>query len=138
MIKIAGLNHLNLSVSNLEVSFDFYTQKLNFQPLAKWKRGAYFLAGDLWFTLSFNPNHFPVVRTDYTHYAFSVSQTDLDYYRQNIQQLNLKLWQENTSEGDSLYIFDPDNHKLELHVGNWKTRLEAVKEHPYEEMTFYM
>lgn len=137
MTRITGLNHLNLSVSNLEVSFDFYTQKLKFQPLAKWKRGAYFLAGDFWFTLSFNPNRLPKARSGYTHYAFSVSQTDLDYYRQNIEQLNLKLWQENTSEGDSLYLLDPDNHKLELHVGNWQTRLEAIKENSYEEMIFY-
>ena len=70
---IVGLNHLNLAVSNLEVSFNFYSQKLKFQPLAKWKRGAYFLAGDLWFTLSFDPNHLLEVRSDYTHYAFSVS-----------------------------------------------------------------
>lgn len=56
---ILGFNHLNLSVSNLETSFNFYTQKLNFKPLAKWKRGAYLLAGDLWFTLSFDPNCLP-------------------------------------------------------------------------------
>ena len=45
MNAIAGLNHLNLAVSNLETSFNFYNRKLNFKPLAKWKRGAYFLAG---------------------------------------------------------------------------------------------
>ena len=137
MNGIVGLNHLNLSVSNLEVSFNFYAQKLNFQPLAKWKRGAYFLAGDLWFTLSFNPNRLPLVGSDYTHYAFSVSQADLDYYRRNINRLNLELWQNNISEGDSLYILDPDNHKLELHIGNWKTRLKAIKKSPYEDMIFY-
>ena len=137
MNAIAGLNHLNLAVSNLEVSFDFYTQKLKFKPLAKWKRGAYLLAGDLWFTLSFNHNRPPQVRLDYTHYAFSVSQASLNYYCQNIEQLNLKLWQDNTSEGGSLYILDPDNHKLELHVGNWQTRLKAIRENPYEDMIFY-
>ncbi|MEM8830953.1 MAG: VOC family protein [Cyanobacteria bacterium P01_G01_bin.19] len=126
MKAIAGLNHLNLAVSNLEVSFNFYTQKLNFKPLAKWKRGAYFLVGDFWFILSFNQDRSPKVSSDYTHYAFSVSQADLNYYRQNIEKLNLKLWQENTSEGDSLYILDPDDHRLELHVGDWQTRLKAI------------
>lgn len=135
---ISGLNHLNLSVSDLEASFDFYTQKLKFKPLAKWKRGAYMLAGDLWFCLSQNPNRDRHIMSDYTHYAFSVSQTELDYYRQNIQQLNLILWQDNTSEGESLYILDPDNHKLELHVGNWQTRIEAVKEKPYEDMVIFI
>ncbi|WP_036478501.1 VOC family protein [Myxosarcina sp. GI1] len=135
---ISGLNHLNLSVTNLEASFDFYTQKLQFKPLAKWKRGVYMLAGDLWFCLSLNRESDRHVASVYTHYAFSISQTELNYYRQNIKQLNLRLWQDNTSEGDSLYILDPDNHKLELHVGNWQTRLNAVKENSYEEMIFYV
>ena len=73
---ITRLNHLNLSVSNLENSFIFYTQKLNCQPLAKWKRGAYLLAGDLWLCLSLNSNTNTnsKISLDYTHYAFSVSQ----------------------------------------------------------------
>lgn len=99
---ISGLNHLNLSVSDLEVSFNFYTHKLQFKPLAKWKRGAYLLAGDLWFCLSLNRKGDRHLASDYTHYAFDVSQTELNYYRQNIKQLNFKLWQDNTSEGDSL------------------------------------
>ena len=73
----------------------------------------------------------------YTHIAFSVSPKTLQKFRQNIKQLNLKLWQENTSEGDSLYILDPDNHQLELHVGNWQTRLWATKQDPYADMIFY-
>ncbi|MEL7226304.1 MAG: VOC family protein, partial [Cyanobacteria bacterium J06576_12] len=48
---ITGLNHVTLSVLDLDRSFEFYTQILSFQPLAKWKKGAYLLAGDLWFTL---------------------------------------------------------------------------------------
>ena len=136
-MTISGLNHLNLSVSDLNTSFDFYTQKLKFKPLAKWKRGAYLLAGDLWFCLSVSSNHTSQVISDYTHYAFSISQEELDYYRQNIGQLNFKLWQENSSEGESLYILDPDSHQLELHVGNWQTRLEAIKQNPYEQMIFY-
>ena len=133
---IRGLNHLTISVSNLESSFNFYTQKLDFKPLAKWKYGAYLLAGDLWFCLSLY-NSDRNISSDYTHYAFSVSQTDLDYYRQNIRQLDFKLWQDNSSEGDSLYILDPDNHKLELHVGNWRTRLAAIKQNPYQDMVFF-
>lgn len=30
----------------------------------------------------------------------------------------------------TLYFLDPDGHKLELHVGDWKTRIEAKKTHP--------
>ena len=135
---ITGLNHLTLSASNLDKSFNFYRDILGCKPLAKWKRGAYLLAGDLWLTLSLDINKSDRnVALDYTHYAFNVSSAELDYYRDRIEQLNLRLWKENTSEGDSLYILDPNNHKLELHVGNWQTRLAATKPHPYEDMVFF-
>jgi hypothetical protein len=41
-------------------------------------------------------------------------------------------WQENRSEGASLYFLDPDGHKLEIHAGDWQTRLAAMKQDPWE------
>jgi glutathione S-transferase fosA5 len=134
---LQGLNHLTLSVSCLQTSFNFYTQTLGCKPLARWKQGAYLLAGDFWLCLSLNNNLDRSKASDYTHIAFSVSPNSLQKFRQNIKQLNLQLWQENTSEGDSLYILDPDHHQLELHVGNWQTRLLATKQNPYADMVFY-
>ncbi len=134
---LAGLNHLTLSVSCLETSFNFYIQTLGCKPLVKWKRGAYLLAGNLWLCLSVDFNLQNQTSSDYTHIAFSVAPEFLEEDRQNINQYNLKLWQENISEGDSLYILDPDNHKLELHLGNWRSRLAAIKENPYEDMIFF-
>lgn len=134
---LTGINHLTLSVSCLETSFNFYTQILGCKPLAKWKRGAYLLAGDLWLCLTLDENTKNRESSDYTHVAFSVTPESLAEYCQNIEQLKLQLWQENTSEGESLYILDPDRHKLELHVGNWQTRLLATKQHPYEDMIFF-
>jgi catechol 2,3-dioxygenase-like lactoylglutathione lyase family enzyme len=142
---LQGLNHLTLSVSCLETSFNFYTQTLGCKPLAKWKQGAYLIAGDFWLCLSLNRDEAPPPLrdrdysrgSDYTHIAFTVSPEFLRQCQQNLEELNLKLWQENTSEGDSLYILDPDNYQLELHVGNWQTRLVAVKQDPYADMVFY-
>lgn len=94
------------------------------------------LAGDLWLCLSVDQGKRKIA-SDYTHIAFTVSPASFSYYRDNIEELNLKLWQANSSEGDSLYILDPDNYKLELHVGNWQTRLAATKENPYEDMIFF-
>ncbi len=34
---ILGLNHITLSVSDLEKSFNFYTKILGCQPIARWK-----------------------------------------------------------------------------------------------------
>ena len=134
---VTGLNHLTLSTCDLNTSFNFYQGILKCKPLAKWKRGAYLLAGDSWLCLSLDLNKSDRISSEYTHYAFSVEPEKFKYYCQNIERLKLRLWKDNTSEGDSLYILDPDNHKLELHVGNWQTRLEATKQNPYEEMVFY-
>lgn len=41
-----------------------------------------------------------------------------------------ELFKENASPGESLYFLDPDGHKLEIHIGNWKTRIAAKKAHP--------
>jgi len=40
------------------------------------------------------------------------------------------IFKKNTSPGKSLYFLDPDGHKLEIHVGNWQTRLQIKKENP--------
>ena len=45
---ITSLNHLTLSIKNVAESFAFYTQVLGFKPIARWPKGAYMLAGDLW------------------------------------------------------------------------------------------
>ena len=134
---IIGLNHLTLSTANVDKSFNFYREILRCKPLAKWKQGAYLLAGDLWLCLSLDLNKSDRVSSEYTHYAFSVEPEKFKYYCQNIERLKLRLWKDNTSEGDSLYILDPDNHKLELHVGNWQTRLGATKQTPYKDMIFF-
>ena len=40
------------------------------------------------------------------------------------------IFKDNTSPGDSLYFFDPDHHKLEIHVSNWQARIAAKKADP--------
>ena len=135
---LIGLNHLTLSTLDIEQSFNFYQNILACKPLAKWKRGAYLLAGDLWLCLSLDLSvDRKLISQEYTHYAFSIEPKQFEYYRQNIEKLKLRLWKNNTSEGDSLYILDPDNHKLELHIGNWQTRIKAIKKDPYEGIVFF-
>jgi catechol 2,3-dioxygenase-like lactoylglutathione lyase family enzyme len=123
---ITALNHITLAVTEIERSFSFYRDVLGFRPLVKWNKGAYFLIGPeengFWFCLNVDRNRQPT--SCYTHYAFSVSESDFEKLSRKIIE-NTVLFKENTSPGDSLYFLDPDGHKLEIHTGNWKTRLDA-------------
>jgi len=134
---ITGINHITLAVKNLEESLGFYQDILGFQPIAKWKKGAYFLAGNLWFCIIQNQN-ISTSQLDYTHIAFTVSEQDFETMSSRIKHSQAKIWQENTSEGASLYFTDPNNHKLEIHASDLAIRIKTAKEKPWEGLEFYI
>lgn len=135
---ITGINHLTLSVSDIEKSFEFYTQVLGCQAVAKWETGVYLLAGNLWLCLSLDSQTRASPAAEYTHIAFSIPEDKFQEYSDRLLKLGIKQWKQNTSEGDSLYILDPDHHKLELHVGNLSSRIAATKQSPYKNMQFFI
>jgi catechol 2,3-dioxygenase-like lactoylglutathione lyase family enzyme len=135
---VGSLNHVTSSVSDLERSFTFYRDVLGFRPLARWRRGAYLLAGEttwLCLTLDVGTRNGPL--REYTHIAFSVALDEFSKIVSHIRASGAPEWQTNTSEGDSLYFLDPDGHKLEIHVGDWRSRLEECRARPYDDMVFF-
>lgn len=129
-VILTGLNHITLSVKNLEQSFTFYKDVLCFKPLIKKQRSAYFLCGELWFCIEEDQNARAHELPEYTHIAFSISQNEFELMRNKLQQFGVKEFKKNSSEGDSIYFLDPNGHKLEIHVGNWKTRLQKYLDDP--------
>ncbi len=73
---------------------------------------------------------------DYSHIAFSVEDGKFSRLAEKIAKENIPEWKSNVSEGASLYILDPDQHKLELHSGSLESRLESLKSKPYDEMVW--
>ncbi|AQW59445.1 fosfomycin resistance glutathione transferase [Vibrio owensii] len=126
---LTGLNHITIAVSDLERSLDFYINALGFKGHVKWKQGAYLSLGDLWLCLSVDK---PDEKTDYSHIAFSISQQDFTDFSHKLIKFDIAQWKENKSEGDSLYLLDPDGHKLEIHSGDLYSRLESIKHQPYQ------
>ncbi len=122
-----GINHITVSVKDLEESFSFYNNVLGLKPLLRHSKGAYFLAGDLWFCLDLDPATKREPLPEYTHFAFDVNEVHFHTVKNQIISSGAKVWKENKSEGESLYFLDPDGHKLEIHVGDWKSRLAAAK-----------
>ncbi len=122
---ISGLNHITLAVSDLDCSIKFYRDLLGCSLAHEWNDGAYLEAGDLWLCL----RSCDVVDThsDYTHVAFTVTRSALVQLKDRFAADNIQQWQENSSEGDSLYMLDPDGHKLEVHVGSLQSRLQHIR-----------
>lgn len=134
---IKGINHLTFAVSDLDDSFRFYTDVMSFRPLARWDKGAYLLAGENWICLSLDPEIRSGPLAEYTHTAFTVTEKEFQSISEQIIRSGTIQWQENRSEGNSLYFLDPDGHKLEIHSGDWQSRLAACREKPYPGMVFF-
>tara|TARA_R100001129_G_scaffold94168_1_gene64066 strand:- start:1748 stop:2149 length:402 start_codon:yes stop_codon:yes gene_type:complete len=125
---IGGLSHITIAVSDIDVSLDFYAGFLGFRPIVRWDGGIYLEAGSLWLCLSLDN---PAPSTDYSHIAFRIEASVLENCKHYIDLREIPQWKENSSEGDSIYVLDPDGHKIELHVGNLDSRLDFLKSAPY-------
>lgn len=126
---LTGLNHITIAVSDLGCSLNFYINILGFKGHVQWEQGAYLSLGSLWLCLSLGeakPNE------DYSHIALSINPEDFELFSQRINSQQVKQWKINSSEGQSLYILDPDHHKLEVHIGDLASRLESLKSEPYK------
>jgi ADP-ribose pyrophosphatase YjhB (NUDIX family)/catechol 2,3-dioxygenase-like lactoylglutathione lyase family enzyme len=132
---IKGINHITLSVKDLEESFRFYQDVLGFVPVLKWAKGAYFQAGELWFCLFLDPKTRTQPNTEYTHLAFDVARAHFNVFAERLSKTTV--WQDNSSEGESIYFLDPDGHKLEIHSGTLGTRLASAKKNPWGKMEIF-
>ena len=63
--------------------------------------------------------------SDYSHVAFNVSEDQFRVFADRVQASGVHAWQQNWTEGDSFYFADPDGHRLEIHVGDLRSRLRA-------------
>jgi catechol 2,3-dioxygenase-like lactoylglutathione lyase family enzyme len=134
---LTGLNHLTLTVSDLNRSLAFYRDVLQLRVEATWDAGAYLSLPGLWLCLSLDPLRSSEPCVDYTHYAFSLNTADFPGFVQKLKAANVQEWRDNRSEGASFYFLDPDGHKLEAHVGDLASRLAACRQKPYAGMRFY-
>jgi len=134
---LTGLNHLTLAVTDLNRSVAFYQNLLQLRLDARWDNGAYLSLPGLWLCLSLDPLRPSVPAAEYTHAAFTVGADDFAALVQRLRAVGVVEWRDNRSEGASFYFLDPDGHKLEAHVGDLTSRLQACRAKPYAGMKFY-
>ena len=134
---LTGLNHLTLAVTDLPRSVGFYHDLLQLRLDATWDHGAYLSLPGLWLCLSLDPLRPSAPAAEYTHAAFTVGADDFAALAQRLRAAGVVEWRDNRSEGASFYFLDPDGHKLEAHVGDLASRLQACCAKPYAGMQFY-
>lgn len=125
---LRGLNHITIAVSDLHRSLIFYTELLGMTGHVRWDAGAYLSLGDSWFCLSCDK---AAPSQDYSHIALDIAEQDYQAFAEKLRAAGVVEWKHNKSEGNSLYVLDPDGHKLEIHCGNLQSRLNSLKIKPY-------
>jgi catechol 2,3-dioxygenase-like lactoylglutathione lyase family enzyme len=134
---LCGFNHLTLAVTDLDRSVSFYHGLLQLRLDATWDTGAYLSLPGLWLCLSLDPLRDSKPAADYTHYGFTVDAHAFSALIERLKMAGVDEWRDNRSEGASFYFLDPDGHKLEAHVGDLASRLQACRAKPYAGMKFY-
>ncbi|CAM3803730.1 metallothiol transferase FosB [Marinicrinis lubricantis] len=139
-MQIKGLNHICISVSDLERSISFYSDILQAKLLVRGNSLAYFDLAGIWLALNVQKD---IPRSEiyqsYTHLAFTVKERDLEKLVSKLKQFHVDIVQGRTrNERDraSIYFRDPDGHLLEFHTGSLEERLQYYKEEK-SHMTFY-
>lgn len=126
-MSLRGVNHITLAVADLDRAWAFWVDGLGCRPLMRSPRSVYLLAGDLWLCLVRSVARVAPAPGDYTHIALSVDAADFAALSARVLAAGGRPFQDNRSEGDSLYFLCPDDHKLELHVGDWRSRLAGLR-----------
>jgi len=129
---ITGVNHVTLVVRDLNASLSFWRDILGLTLRARGPDMAYLSGGTLWLCLERGT---PSPREDDSHIAFSCAPEDYD--RLCARLAAAPVWKQNRSEGASLYILDPDGHKLEIHLGNLTTRLAHYRQIAPKDITLF-
>ena len=135
---IQGVNHITLSVNDIEESFHFYVDILGCKPIQKNPISAYIVAGDIWIALdkSRHPNASPAA--DYSHIAFSVDPEIFAALKSRLITYGVQQWSDNQTEGKSYYFLDPNGHKLEIAISNLTNRIEDAKRNWGKQITWFV
>lgn len=129
---INGVNHITFAVSDLDISIKFYSELLGLKLVARWDKGAYLMAGNMWIALNIDEKILSKRNPDYTHIAFNILSTEYPKIKKRLIKAGVKTFKKNKSEGDSFYFLDPDGHKLELHYNTIEDRLKWARDNSWD------
>lgn len=117
-LKLNFLDHVAITVRDLEISAQWYASVLNLKryELEAWGKFPIFMlagkTGVALFPAKKGPNTIPEVRIH--HFAFNVDAANFQLARQRYEQLQIDYGFQDHYYFHSIYTLDPDGHKVEL------------------------
>ena len=124
MIRVQGIDHVALSVADLDKSLKFYTEVLGLKisPRENQKPGTeYFLdcgtslVGLIQGDKNGDKHELQDGGLGGNHFSFRVHTKDFDDYVKEVEKRGIKItYQKKREKSWSLYFLDPDGNKLEL------------------------
>lgn len=127
---VEGLSHITWIVTDLDRATRLFTEGLGGQVVYdsgartfSLSRERFLDVGGLWIALMEGR---PLAERSYNHVAFKVRDEDLDEAASRLVALGLEVRPPRprvAGEGRSVYLYDWDNHLIELHSGTLAERL---------------
>jgi catechol-2,3-dioxygenase len=93
---INGINHITISVKNIDTAFSFYKDVLKLKPVMKSNRSAYFYAGNIWVALDQREPY--NTSQNYAHICFNVPKKYFNEFVDEIRKNNIQEWQKNETD----------------------------------------
>jgi len=117
ILKATGIDHLNLTVRNLEISCLFWKELLGFEPLEEIpeQQGRIIGNQNALLALYEDPNFEPYKKNGFNHLSFHIK--NFDDVEQKCKEMNLSIEYGGVLEwpkSRSIYINDPNGYEIEL------------------------
>ncbi|TAL31921.1 MAG: VOC family protein [Spirochaetes bacterium] len=117
MIVIESIDHIGISVSNLEKSIEFYKELFDFEVIEKISssKQAYIKVGEIVIGL-FEVDGYKNQKNTKNHVSFYVDEQDFEDAFEEIKDMEIPIvfGPENIRNGKSLVFLDPDENQIEI------------------------
>ncbi len=115
MIVIESINHLGLTVSNLENSVNFYKELFDFDIIENNANQVYIKEGDIILCLEEEQDYKNQKNTK-NRVSFLIDEDDFDDAVDELKEKNIPIvfGPENIRKGQSVVFLDPDGNQIEL------------------------
>ncbi|MCU0822068.1 MAG: VOC family protein [Spirochaetes bacterium] len=115
MIIIETINHVGVTVSNLENSIKFYKELFDFEVVENNSKQAFIREGEILLCLIESADY-KVPKNAKNRVSFSVDEDDFEDAVKEINNKGLTIVQgpENIRDGQSVIFLDPDGNQIEI------------------------